>query len=50
MLLIIDFNLFNRSVVAALVWLDVADKQTRVHPRAVDIGIGAETAIKVFWK
>ncbi|KAK5866011.1 hypothetical protein PBY51_019494 [Eleginops maclovinus] len=30
-----------------LVRLDVTDKQSRVHPKAVDIGIGAETAIKV---
>ncbi|XP_063740389.1 uncharacterized protein LOC134883765 [Eleginops maclovinus] len=29
-----------------LVRLDVTDKQSRVHPKAVDIGIGAETAIK----
>lgn len=33
-----------------LVRLDVTDKQSRVPPKAVDIGIGAETAVKVFLK
>lgn len=43
-------ELLNDVTPQHLVRLDVSDMQSRVHLRAVDIGIGAEAAIKIFWK